>query len=89
MKSIDEILEYLEYGTTAEYYLERLYAELNIMDEGIDLSQWAEEDKNRLKERLIECRENMLHHDNLGWLLSTRQKFNIPREMFWWYMDEL
>lgn len=86
--TVEEILEFIEFANTATYYGPRLYCELDYLDEHIDLSQWTEEDKNRLKERLIECRDNMLEFDR-DIMVDVRKKDKIPKERFWWYMDKL
>lgn len=88
METIKQVLEFLSDSDVREHPFLQLYAELYHMDEHIDLSQWTEEDKNRLKERLIECRYNMLW-DNLQSIRSVRNELKIPKERFWWYMDEL
>lgn len=88
METIEEVLEYLEFAGTAEYYTLRLFSELDHLDQEINLSIWTEEDKDRLKERLIECRENMLRN-NLKVYINARKNDKVPKERFWWYMDEL
>lgn len=88
MKDLKEILRFLLDVDISAHYGPRLYCELTYMDEHIDLSQWTEEDKNRLKERLIECRDNMLRN-NLVSLKRVRKELKVPKERFWWYLDEL
>ncbi len=86
IKDFKSLMEILEFADIAEYYPLRLVAELEMLDD--EAKDMTEEQTEILKERIIQCRTNMLHSD-LSYIKNLRKDENIPKSRFWWYLDEL
>ena len=88
-KDFEEAMEWLEFADTRDWgCTESLEFTWYGLDE--DIGDLTQEQEKTLKNRLIECRDNIVGNWS-GWrrLQFLRKHENIPKSRFWWYIDKL